>query len=134
MESQKAQEGAFLSLTSCSGLAGCKEFSLSFGGHRQAAVCGLRLKTFCFFEKAIQRIVETALSKEDLVPHLRLMRMWRSEVNHSLIREIAMLEPVGCSNKEPFLAARKLEVVNPRIVGNNHLKMKLNTARIQWMQ
>ena len=48
-----------------------------------------------------------------------------SEVNHGLIREIAMLEPVGYSNAEPFLAARKLEVVNPRIVGNNHLKMKL---------
>ncbi|HBU06166.1 MAG TPA: single-stranded-DNA-specific exonuclease RecJ [Nitrospiraceae bacterium] len=110
----------------CGGLAGCKEFLLSFGGHRQAAGVRLKVENIPLFEKAMQRIVETALSKEDLVPSLEIdADVALSEVNHSLIREIAMLEPVGCSNKEPFLAARKLEVVNPRIVGNNHLKMKL---------
>ncbi|MDI6744457.1 MAG: DHH family phosphoesterase [Thermodesulfovibrionales bacterium] len=110
----------------CGGLAGCEELLLSFGGHRQAAGVRLKAENIPLFEKAIQRIVETALSKEDLVPSLEIdADVALSEVNHSLIREIAMLEPVGCSNKEPFLAARKLEVVNPRIVGSNHLKMKL---------
>lgn len=110
----------------CSGLAECKEFLLSFGGHRQAAGVRLKVENIPLFEKAMQRIVETALSKEDLVPSLEIdADVVLSEVNHSLIRELAMLEPVGCSNKEPFFAARKLEVVNPRIVGNNHLKMKL---------
>ncbi|MDP1759666.1 MAG: single-stranded-DNA-specific exonuclease RecJ [Thermodesulfovibrionales bacterium] len=110
----------------CSGLVGCKEFLLSFGGHRQAAGVRLKVENIPLFEKAMQRIAETALSKEDIVPSLEIdADVALSEVNHSLISEIAMLEPVGCSNKEPFLAARKLEVVNPRIVGNNHLKMKL---------
>ena len=110
----------------CSGLAECREFLLSFGGHRQAAGIRLKVENIPLFEKAMQRIVETALSKEDLVPSLEIdADVALSEVNHGLIREIAMLEPVGYSNKEPFLAARKLEVVNPRIVGNNHLKMKL---------
>ncbi|OGW56812.1 MAG: hypothetical protein A2Z09_05700 [Nitrospirae bacterium RBG_16_43_8] len=109
-----------------SGLADCKEFLLSFGGHRQAAGIRLKVENIPLFEKAMQRIVENALSKEDLVPSLEIdADVALSEVNHSLIREIAMLEPVGYSNKEPFFAARKLEVVNPRIVGNNHLKMKL---------
>lgn len=110
----------------CRGLTECREFLLSFGGHRQAAGVRLKVENIPLFEKAMQRIVETALSKEDIVPSLEIdADVALSEVNHSLIREIAMLEPVGCSNKEPFLAARKLEVVNPRIVGNNHLKMKL---------
>ncbi|HBR21471.1 MAG TPA: hypothetical protein DD713_02715 [Nitrospiraceae bacterium] len=110
----------------CRGLTECREFLLSFGGHRQAAGVRLKVENIPLFEKAMQRIVETALSKEDIVPSLEIdADVVLSEVNHSLIREIAMLEPVGCSNKEPFLAARKLEVVNPRIVGNNHLKMKL---------
>ncbi|MEK7267006.1 MAG: DHHA1 domain-containing protein, partial [Nitrospirota bacterium] len=110
----------------CSGLAECREFLLSFGGHRQAAGIRLKVENIPLFEKAMQRIVETALSKEDLVPSLEIdADVTLSEVNHGLIREIAMLEPVGYSNAEPFLAARKLEVVNPRIVGNNHLKMKL---------
>ena len=110
----------------CRGLAECREFLLSFGGHRQAAGVRLKVENIPLFEKAMQRIVETALSKEDLVPSLEIdADVALSEVNHSLIREIAMLEPFGYCNEEPFLAARKLEVVNPRIVGNNHLKMKL---------
>ncbi len=110
----------------CSGLAECREFLLSFGGHRQAAGVRLKVENIPLFEKAIQRIVEKTLSKEDLVPSLEIdADVALSEVNHSLIREIAMLEPFGYCNEEPFLAARKLEVVNPRIVGNNHLKMKL---------
>ena len=110
----------------CSGLAECREFLLSFGGHRQAAGIRLKVENIPLFEKAMQRIAETALSKEDLVPSLEIdADVALSEVNHGLIREIAMLEPVGYSNAEPFLAARKLEVVNPRIVGSNHLKMKL---------
>lgn len=110
----------------CRGLAECREFLLSFGGHRQAAGVRLKVENIPLFEKAMQRIVENTLSKEDLVPSLEIdADVALSEVNHSLIREIAMLEPFGYCNDEPFLAARKLEVVNPRIVGNNHLKMKL---------
>ncbi|MDP2277343.1 MAG: DHHA1 domain-containing protein, partial [Nitrospirota bacterium] len=91
----------------CGGLAECKEFLLSFGGHRQAAGIRLKVENIPLFEKAMQRIVETALSKEDLVPSLEIdADVALSEVNHNLIREIAMLEPVGCSNAEPFLAAR----------------------------
>jgi single-stranded-DNA-specific exonuclease len=110
----------------CRGLAECRELLLSFGGHRQAAGVRLRVENIPLFEKAMQRIVEASLPKEDLVPALGIdADVSLSEVTRNLIREIAMLEPLGCSNTEPFLAARKLEVVNPRIVGNNHLKMKL---------
>jgi single-stranded-DNA-specific exonuclease len=36
-----------------------------------------------------------------------------------------MLEPFGFGNPEPLLGSRGLEVIFPRIVKNNHLKMKL---------
>jgi single-stranded-DNA-specific exonuclease len=36
-----------------------------------------------------------------------------------------MLEPFGFGNSEPLLGSKKLEVLYPRIVKNNHLKMKL---------
>jgi len=110
----------------CGGLAECSEFLLSFGGHRQAAGVRLKVENIPLFEKAMQRIVETALSREGLVPSLEIdADVALSEINHSLIRELARLEPFGCCNEEPLLASRKLEVVNPRIVGNNHLKMRL---------
>ena len=42
-----------------------------------------------------------------------------------LVNELARMEPFGYSNVEPVFGARGLEVVQPRIVGNNHLKMQL---------
>jgi len=110
----------------CGGLTQCKDLLLSFGGHKQAAGVRLKAENIPLFEKAIHRIVETAVSKEDFVQTLEIdADVSLSKVNHNLIREIVMLEPFGCCNEEPLLAARKLEVVNPRIVGNNHLKMRL---------
>jgi len=41
------------------------------------------------------------------------------------LRELDMLEPFGFGNPEPRLGSKGLEVLNPRVVGNNHLKMKL---------
>ncbi|MDP3112929.1 MAG: hypothetical protein Q8M71_12575, partial [Thermodesulfovibrionales bacterium] len=48
-----------------------------------------------------------------------------AEANHNLVKELSMLEPLGCGNEKPFLGSKGLEVINPRIVGNNHLKMRL---------
>ena len=48
-----------------------------------------------------------------------------SDVNTGLIKELSMLEPLGYGNPEPLLGARRLDIVNPRIVGNNHLKLRL---------
>jgi single-stranded-DNA-specific exonuclease len=42
-----------------------------------------------------------------------------------LVQQIAQLEPFGFGNEEPVFGARQLEVTQPRIVGNNHLKMYL---------
>jgi len=113
----------------CSGLAECKDLLLSFGGHKQAAGVRLKAENIHLFEKAIQRIVDTAIVKEDFVQTLEIdADISLSEVNHNLIREIAMLEPFGCDNAEPRLAARNLKAVNPRIVGNNHLKMRLKNG------
>ncbi len=36
-----------------------------------------------------------------------------------------MLEPVGAGNPEPVLGARRLDFHGHRIVGSNHLKMKV---------
>jgi single-stranded-DNA-specific exonuclease len=49
-----------------------------------------------------------------------------SEINLSLVKELSLLEPFGNSNKEPLFGARGINIVDHRIVGNNHLKMKLS--------
>jgi len=47
------------------------------------------------------------------------------ELKIDLVQEIENMAPFGQGNPEPRLGARDLEVVSSRIVGNNHLKLRL---------
>ncbi|MFA4829009.1 MAG: DHH family phosphoesterase [Thermodesulfovibrionales bacterium] len=106
--------------------AGAGELLLSFGGHKQAAGIKLRAENISDFEKAIQGVIKSSLSKDDFIPCLDIdADITLAEANHNLVKELSMLEPLGCGNEKPFLGSKGLEVINPRIVGNNHLKMRL---------
>ncbi len=113
----------------CKGLAGCEGLLLSFGGHRQAAGIRLKAENIPDFVKTINEIIMDNVGEDDLLPSLEIdADISLSEVTHSLVRELAMLEPLGYGNPEPLFGSRGLEVVNPRIVGKNHLKMKLRKS------
>jgi single-stranded-DNA-specific exonuclease len=108
------------------GLSECSDVLLSFGGHRQAAGLKLRASDIPQFEKRINDRVRDSLRGEDLTPVIEIhAEVVLSEVTTSLVRELSLLEPVGFGNPEPTLGARMLDVLNPRIVGKNHLKMKV---------
>ncbi|MDO9289676.1 MAG: single-stranded-DNA-specific exonuclease RecJ [Thermodesulfovibrionales bacterium] len=106
--------------------AGAGELLLSFGGHKQAAGIKLKAENISDFEKAMQGVIKSSLNKDDFIPCLDIdADITLAEANHNLVKELSMLEPLGCGNEKPFLGSKGLEVINPRIVGNNHLKMRL---------
>jgi len=108
------------------GLAGCEDLLLSFGGHKQAAGIRLKAENLPGFGERINNILRDSIGEGDLVSSLEIdADISLTEVTHSLVKELAMLEPVGCGNPEPLFGSKELEVVNPKIVGKNHLKMKL---------
>jgi single-stranded-DNA-specific exonuclease len=110
----------------CAGLAGCGELLISYGGHKQAAGVRLKAENIPLFEEAIRDIARRSISQDDLVPSLRIdAGVELREITHSLVRELEMLEPMGCGNAEPLFGAKGLDVVSPKTVGNNHLKMRL---------
>jgi single-stranded-DNA-specific exonuclease len=110
----------------CGGLAGCSKLLMTFGGHKQAAGVRMRADNMHSFREEIRRIARERLGDDDLVPTLRIdFDIELHRVTHSLVRELEMLEPFGYGNAEPLFGSRGLEVVAPRTVGNNHLKMKL---------
>jgi single-stranded-DNA-specific exonuclease len=107
-------------------LAGCSEFLTGYGGHKQAAGLILESKNISSFEEGINRIVRETLSDKDFIPPLEIdADVNFSDINFNLTNEFEMLEPFGFGNPEPLLGSKKLEVLYPRIVGSNHLKMKL---------
>ena len=107
-------------------IAGCPELLLGYGGHRQAA--GLRLdhKNLPAFRDRMNQTVEENLSAEDMVPVLEIDAAVKfSDLSFNLIKELALLEPYGDSNRQPVLGSKDIEIVSHKIVGGNHLKMQL---------
>ncbi len=110
----------------CKGLAETGDLLLSFGGHKQAAGIKLKAEYLPAFQEAISRIVRAGLDESDLQSVLQIdADIDLSEVTHALVQEFSLLEPFGFCNPEPFMGAKALEVVSPRIAGNKHLKMRL---------
>jgi single-stranded-DNA-specific exonuclease len=108
------------------GLTDCRELLTGFGGHKQAAGFKLHSEDLLSFEEKINRIVKETLTEEDFIPTLEIdAEVNLSNIDYSLMRELEMLEPFGTGNPEPLLGSKRLEVLSPRTVGNNHLKMKL---------
>jgi single-stranded-DNA-specific exonuclease len=108
------------------GLTGCREFLTGFGGHKQAAGFRLNSEDIPSFEERINRIVKETLIESDFVPSLEIdADVDLSHINFNFIKELKLLEPLGFGNPEPLLGSKGLEVVYPKVVGNNHLKMRL---------
>ncbi len=109
-----------------SGLSACSDMLISFGGHRQAAGVKLNAADLMRFEERMNDVVKGALQKEDFLPTVEIdSEIPLSTVNASLLREFALLEPVGAGNREPVLGAKRLVFQNPRVVGGKHLKLKM---------
>jgi single-stranded-DNA-specific exonuclease len=108
------------------GLVECRDLLEGFGGHRQAAGISLHAEMLGDFRQRISDFVLSSLGEEDLIPCMNIDVSVRiADINAELINELSRLEPFGTGNDEPLFGAKGLEPYNPRIVGNNHLKMFL---------
>lgn len=98
-----------------------------FGGHRQAAGLELRKENLPGFREAFNREARRRLDGEDLRPSLRVdLEVQLGEMTPELHRYMKYLEPHGIGNPRPVLLARDLALKGPpRVVGSNHLKIRL---------
>jgi single-stranded-DNA-specific exonuclease len=111
------------------GLTRCKDVLTRYGGHKQAVGLSLQSGHLDHFRTLFCRTVRESLADEDFLPVLLIDSAVRiTDMSIGLIDELARLEPFGYSNDEPVFGSRGLEVVQPRIVGNNHLKMRLKQS------
>lgn len=114
------------SLNILDALLRCKDILKRFGGHKQAAGLSLLYEDMERFRHMINRVLAESLREDDLVPVLNIdAAVTLSDVNIKLVDEFSRLEPFGHGNDVPLLGAKGVEVINPRVVGNNHLKMHL---------
>lgn len=107
-------------------LSECSSLLTRFGGHKQAAGLSLPVAQLPEFQTRMTEIMSTMLTDDDFLRAIEIdAALNMSDIRFSLVDEITRMEPFGCGNAEPVFGCRGLEAANPRIVGNNHLKMHL---------
>jgi single-stranded-DNA-specific exonuclease len=109
----------------CGAFSDCSDLLIGFGGHKQAAGVKLESSKLGRFNERLRAIFDSSKDLET-TPEIKIDADVRlSEIKFDLVRELSMLEPVGYGNPEPLLGARMLAVQSARVVGNNHIRMKL---------
>lgn len=110
-------------------LTASSELLERYGGHRYAAGVGLQSEHITAFAAAFEGAARHTLGDSDLVPALDVDGdVPPAEVNIALTQELQRLEPFGAGNPEPTLLLRSVTVVERRIVGDGHLKLRITVA------
>ena len=109
------------------GLKRCESLLLSYGGHQYAAGISIREKDIHSFSTRLREI----LLKND--PAIDFMACTTidaqcslTDITHEFLSQVDQLAPFGSRNPEPILCVRNVSMASPSIVGNNHLKMRIN--------
>lgn len=110
----------------CKSLAHCSQQLIRYGGHKQAAGLKIKEENLYHFENMINEYIKNQTTDETFVSTISIdSELQLKEINHDLLLEFSKLTPHGYGNPEPVIGSKGLTVLNPRIVGKNHLKMKL---------
>jgi single-stranded-DNA-specific exonuclease len=108
------------------GLAQCSDLLLGFGGHAYAAGLSVATDNLSLLQERLSAVARERLGPEGFVRKLTVDSATAlGDITIDVMREIERLAPFGQGNPEPRLGARDLEVVSSRIVGGNHLKLKV---------
>jgi len=99
---------------------------MNFGGHDLAAGLTLEAGNLASFTEAIEAIANAAISREDLLPRLNIeAEAGLRDLSQNFMFHLSKLQPFGPGNPEPVIAVHNLNCLSAAIVGQNHLKLRL---------
>ena len=109
------------------GLSQSRQLLLRFGGHRSAAGITIARDRVAEFTRHFNQTARERLTPEDLVAELRAdLDVRVADLTPQLEAMLRHLEPCGIGNPSPVLVARQVKLVAPpRVVGQEHLKLRL---------
>lgn len=109
------------------GLERCGTRLDAFGGHKFAAGLSIKEENLASFKDEFERLATEDLTSDDFIPKLRLdSEVTLPELDFNLYSEIHSIAPFGPGNPEPVLKASGLEVLYPKVVGKNHVRMRMS--------
>jgi single-stranded-DNA-specific exonuclease len=109
------------------GLRQSRPLLLRFGGHRSAAGITIARERVAEFARHFNQTARERLTPDDLVAELRAdLDVRVADLTPQLEAMLRHLEPCGIGNPSPVLVARGMKLVAaPRVVGQEHLKLRL---------
>jgi single-stranded-DNA-specific exonuclease len=105
----------------------CDSLLLSYGGHRYAAGISIKEENIKEFSDSFEKLMHEDVKVSDFITNTMIDAQCNlADINHALLSDIEKLAPFGTSNPEPILCVRNVNVTSPSVVGNNHLRMRIN--------
>lgn len=104
----------------------CADVLENYGGHSAAAGFDIDIKNINLFRERFEKHASTHLSEDDRIPTIPLdAEVDIADINTQLVEEMEALAPFGEGNLPPLLATTACTAEDARIVGTNHLKLKI---------
>jgi len=102
-----------------------------FGGHDHAAGVSLESTKIGEFCDRFEELARKRIDPKDMIPRIEVdAKLSVESINPQALREIEMLLPFGHANPQPIFWSGPLKVISSRVVGNDHLKLKLREKGI----
>ena len=99
----------------------------SFGGHKQAAGCSLKLEDLEKLRENINEYADEVLEEQDLQAKVKVDKTLKIEnLDIKLFEDLEMLAPFGFGNPKPKFKLEDLKVDNFKLIGkdNKHIKVE----------
>jgi len=101
-----------------------------FGGHALAAGFTFKAVNLDILRSELELIARETMDDEDFLPVIDVdAEISFQDITPEMIGQIRALSPFGEGNPEPLFLTRSLKVLESRIVGANHLKLKLQQGK-----
>ena len=102
-----------------------------FGGHGHAAGVSLETQRIGEFSDKFEELARKRIDPKDMIPKIEVdAKLSLESIDPQTLKEIDMLLPFGHGNPPPIFWAGPLKVISSRVVGRDHLKLKLKEKGI----
>lgn len=106
----------------------CSGLMLQFGGHKYAAGLTIEEAKIPALIECFKNITNSILKDEDLIPRIDVdAEIALDQITSEVVHYLDMFTPFGPKNPKPVFVSRNLDVISPRLVGNNsqHLRFRV---------
>jgi len=113
------------------GLQKCDSLLLAYGGHQFAAGISIREENVGEFARLLDGVIREEADITKFVSRTFIDAQCRlKDINHDLLNQLRILAPFGSRNPEPVMCVRNVNVTSPAVVGNNHLRIRVNEGGV----